>query len=103
MILNETHGPLKLFFPQKHISANYLPLILLFQYPIHNPLTPETDRDINFKTLLYVLSFKFLCRDFPGSPVVSNAGDTGLIPVWGTKIPHATGQLTPHATTREPA
>ena len=35
--------------------------------------------------------------DFPGGPVVknppSNAGDTGSIPGWGTKIPHATGQL----------
>ena len=35
--------------------------------------------------------------DFPGGPVVknlpSNAGDTGLIPGWGTKIPHAVGQL----------
>ena len=32
-------------------------------------------------------------RDFPGGPVVknlpSNAGDMG----WGTKIPHASGQL----------
>ena len=28
----------------------------------------------------------------------SNAGDMGLIPGWGTKIPHATGQLSPHAT-----
>ena len=44
-------------------------------------------------------------RDFPGCPVVknlpSNAGDMGLIPGWGTKIPHAAGQLSPHATTRE--
>ena len=32
-------------------------------------------------------------RDFPGGPVVktspSSAGDEGLIPGWGTKIPHA--------------
>ena len=38
-------------------------------------------------------------RDFPGGPVVknlpSNAGDTGWIPGWGTKIPHARGQLSP--------
>ena len=44
--------------------------------------------------------------DFPGGPVVknppSNAGDTGSIPGQGTKIPHATGQLSPHATTAEP-
>ena len=32
-------------------------------------------------------------RDFPGGPVVktlaSSEGDTGLIPGWGTKNPHA--------------
>ena len=32
-------------------------------------------------------------RDFPGGPVIknpsSNAGDAGLIPGWGTKIPRA--------------
>lgn len=33
----------------------------------------------------------------------SNAGNTGLIPGWGTKIPHASGQLGlyVHAATRE--
>ena len=44
-------------------------------------------------------------RDFPGGPVVknppSNAGDVGSIPGRGTKIPHALGQLSPHATTTE--
>ena len=43
--------------------------------------------------------------DFPGGPVVKNppynAGDVGLIPGQGTKIPHATGQLSLRATTRE--
>ena len=33
----------------------------------------------------------------------SNAGDVGLIPGQGTKIPHAAGQLSPRATTTEPA
>ena len=34
----------------------------------------------------------------------ANAGDMGSIPDWGTKIPHATGQLSPQpATTTEPA
>ena len=33
----------------------------------------------------------------------SNAGDSGLIPGHGTKIPHAAGQLSPHTTTAEPA
>ena len=44
--------------------------------------------------------------DFPGGPVVknppSNAGDAGLIPGRGTRIPHASGQLSPQATTTEP-
>ena len=31
----------------------------------------------------------------------SNAADTGSIPGRGTKIPHATGQLSPRATTTE--
>ena len=31
----------------------------------------------------------------------SNAGDAGSIPGWGTKILHATGQLSPHATTTQ--
>ena len=41
----------------------------------------------------------------PGSPVVKtpllNTGDKGSIPGQGTKIPHAEGQLSPHATSRE--
>ena len=44
-------------------------------------------------------------QDFPSGPVVknppSNAGDMGLIPGQGTKIPHAEGQLSPCATTTE--
>ena len=39
---------------------------------------------------------KSLLGDFPGGPRVKNpplnAGNTGLIPDWGTKIPHAVGQ-----------
>ena len=39
-------------------------------------------------------------RDFPGDPVVknppSNAGDVGLIPGQGTKVPHDSGQLSWH-------
>ena len=42
---------------------------------------------------------------FPGGPVVKNlpcnAGDTGLIPGWGTKIPHVEEQLIPRVTTTE--
>ena len=45
--------------------------------------------------------------EFPGGPVVKNtrfnAGDMGLIPGWGTKIPHALGQPRPWVTTTESA
>ena len=44
--------------------------------------------------------------DFPGGPVVKNpscnAGDTCSIPGRGTKIPDASGQLSPRAATTEP-
>ena len=39
---------------------------------------------------------KILFEVFPGGPMVknppANAGDTGSIPGWGTKIPHAAEQ-----------
>ena len=42
--------------------------------------------------------------DFPGGPAVKNppshAGDSCLIPGWGTKTPHALEQLSPHAATK---
>ena len=44
--------------------------------------------------------------DFPGGPVVKNppssVGDGSSIPGRGTKIPHATGQLSPRTATTEP-
>ena len=40
--------------------------------------------------------------DFPGGAAVenppSNVEDAGSIPGWGTRIPHAMGQLSPHDT-----
>ena len=48
-----------------------------------------------------------MTEDFPDGPVAknlpSNAGYVGSIPGWGTMIPHATGQLSPSTTSREPA
>ena len=45
--------------------------------------------------------------NFPGGPVVknppSNAGDAGSIPGQGSKIPYATGQLSPPTAISEPA
>ena len=50
-------------------------------------------------------SYKNICREFPGGPVVKNptfnSGDAGSTTGWGTKIPHATGQLSPSTTTTE--
>ena len=56
--------------------------------------------------MLVLILFKLKSSwDFPGGPVVknppSNAGDVGSIPGWGTKIPHAAGQLSLYATTTE--
>ncbi|XP_054945519.1 uncharacterized protein [Physeter macrocephalus] len=53
---------------------------------------------------LYTIK-KLVLWDFPGGPVVknppSNAGGSGSIPGRGTKIPHASGQLSPHITATE--
>ena len=50
--------------------------------------------------MIFHVSKKVGKWDFPGSPVVRNilcnAGDTGLIPGQGIKIPHATKQLSPN-------
>ena len=58
----------------------------------------ETEREKRIQERMYIW-------DFPGGLVVknlpSNAGDAGSIPGGGTKIPCATGQLSPCATTRE--
>ena len=57
------------------------------------------------KTLVADTEYKNMARDFPGGPVVKNpppnAENTGLIPGRGTKIPHASGQLSPRAATTE--
>ena len=52
------------------------------------------------------MQIKTIVRDFPGGPEVknppSNAGDAGSIPGRGTKVPHATGQLSLRAAATEP-
>ena len=52
------------------------------------------------------LLIEIAIRGFSGSLVVKNlpgnTGDLGSTPGWGTKIPHAVGQLSPHAATTEP-
>ena len=64
------------------------------------------DRLFYVQKMEYYSELKRNEREFPGGPVVknppSNAGDVGSIPGGGTKIPHATGQLSLCATTTEP-
>ena len=60
-----------------------------------------------FETSGFICCFKIYShRDFPGGPMVKNlpcnAGDAILISYWGTKIPHATEQLSPSTTATEP-
>ena len=52
---------------------------------------------------LYFWTIESNHRDFPGGPVVKNAGDAGSTPGWRTKIPHATGQLSLCVATTESA
>ena len=51
-------------------------------------------------------TYKERLEGFPGGAVVenlpANAGYTGSIPGQGTRIPHATGQLSPRATITAP-
>ena len=55
--------------------------------------------------ILFCFRIKIGNGNFPRGPVVkntpSNAGDVGLIPGQGHKIPHALGQLNLCTTTRE--
>ena len=65
----------------------------------------ETMLEILFDKEAAARMVKTQGQDFPSGPVVKNppssAGDAGLIPGWGTKIPHAAGQLSPRVSTRE--
>ena len=62
---------------------------------------------VTLKLLTKILCKEKNYKDFPGGSVVknppSNAGDAGSIPGRGTKIPHATGQLSLRTTTTEPS
>ena len=61
---------------------------------------------ISLRCALRRCALRRLFGDFPGGPAVKNppssAGDAGSIPGWGTKTPHAAGQLSPRAATTEP-
>ena len=56
----------------------------------------------NFNNLAFQIS---TCGDISGGPgfrnLPCNTGDASSIPSWGTKLPHASGQINPHTTTAE--
>ena len=82
-------------------SISYLWLQASFS---HSLIYRKSDSPLVFQRRSSLKKLAF--RDCPGGPVVKyppcDAGDTGSIPGWGTKIPHAWGQLNPPATTTEP-
>ena len=71
--------------------------VLSFPCPQTSCLWPDCDIWSSMKNLYL--------GDFPGCPVVKkspcDAGDAGLIPGWRAKIPHASKQLSPCASTAE--
>ena len=73
------------------------------EWPCWETITEEHNRDSETHGMSLAVQW---FRGFPCHPVVknplSNAGDEGLIPGQGTKIPHALGQLTLCAATRTP-
>ena len=101
--LSEAHGTEEV---KNHWLAH--PPILFFLSLIHYLLFYSSfiyySEHVSAFNTLYSPYFKIIW-DFPGGPAVKNppcnAGDAGSIPGQGTKIPHAVGQLSPHATTTE--
>ena len=87
-----------------HEGTLWLPLKMIARVPV-------IPRSLNRDILLFIESrkvpFKFVNLGFPGGPVVknlpANAADRGLIPGFGTKIPHASEQLSLSATITEAA
>ena len=79
----------------------FFSVIKRFQYEV---LRIKANLILILKTVFFIFfSFKQEDRDSPGGPVVkylpSSAGDMDSISVSGTRIPHATRQLSSHTTT----
>ena len=82
-------------------------------HPMNSTCDPLSLGTVHFSLLFYNhktaqwasklkehLALQRSSKDFAGGPVVknlpTNAGDAGSIPGQRIKIPHATGQLSPH-------
>ena len=126
MILNDPCPLLTFPLPfQSPFHLSSLTILNLSAYFLHSAFCPTLWRifsedvysvcsfSINLSSSLTRTSFqltphlhlKCCSRDYPRGSVVqnlsSNKGDVGLSFGWGTKIPHATGQLSPCAMTGE--
>ena len=90
--------------PQIGNSSGTLPPTSLCSEKLTQP--PKACVVINDPQITELGTEKMTARDFPAGPVVenpiSNEGDAGSISGWGTKIPHAMGQLILDATAAEP-
>ena len=100
--------------PVRYVS---LPSFYKWGNVLKEHLRVEWKRILRTEAMLHkvLFNYQFFCApqlkqklgngDFPSFPVVKNlpynAGDAGLIPGWGTKIPHAMWQLSPRTTTTE--
>ena len=56
----------------------------------------------NFNNLAFQISMCGYALVVQGLGICLHIGNTSSIPSWGTKLPHASGQLSPHTTTAEP-
>ena len=63
-------------------------------------LAPPKNRHRKHNLKKRLTGFSLVVQWFRNPPY--NEGNTGLILGWGTKIPHAGGQVSPHTTTRQP-
>ena len=72
---------------------------------VYTSLSADARKEESLKIHEKIIHLKKVERDFTGGPMVnhlpSNAGDTGSIPGWGTKIPHVVGQSSLHTTTTQ--
>ena len=101
-------------FTSSSLCAYQPNVYLLIRTPVILDWSPPKGRGVRWKSEIpsrrhSVTPFSRVKKteDFPGGPVAKNlplsSGDLGSVPGWGTKILHASGQLSPHAAATEPS